>query len=110
MARPWTGPPVWFHGDVAAGNLLIRDGHLAAVIDFGCAGVGDPACDLTVAWTLFAGDARTAFRAGLPLDDATWARAAGWALWKELITLAERPDLPAATVLDDLLVSAGWGT
>ncbi|MFC0006528.1 aminoglycoside phosphotransferase family protein [Micromonospora siamensis] len=82
----WTGPPVWFHGDVAAGNLLVRDGRLAAVIDFGCCGVGDPACDLTVAWTLLPAPAREAFRAALSYDGDTWARARGWALWKALIT------------------------
>ncbi len=89
LAVTWHGPPVWFHGDVAAGNLLVRDGHLAAVIDFGCSGVGDPACDLVIAWTLFEGESREAFRAALAVDCATWARGRGWALWKALITLAE---------------------
>jgi aminoglycoside phosphotransferase (APT) family kinase protein len=82
---------VWFHGDVAAGNLLIRDGRLAAVIDFGTSGVGDPACDLTIAWTLFTGanrDAfRDAFRDALPMDPGAWARGRGWTLWKALITV-----------------------
>ncbi|MCP3904863.1 MAG: aminoglycoside phosphotransferase family protein [Planctomycetes bacterium] len=82
------GPPVWLHGDVAASNLLVRDGRLCAVIDFGCTGVGDPACDLAIAWTLFAGESREAFRAAMKVDDATWARGRGWALWKALITLA----------------------
>jgi aminoglycoside phosphotransferase (APT) family kinase protein len=85
----WNGSPVWFHGDVSAGNLLVKRGQLSAVIDFGCSGVGDPACDLTIAWTLLSGESREAFRSGLPLDGATWARARGWALWKGLITLAE---------------------
>lgn len=85
----WHGSPVWFHGDIAAGNLLVRDGRLSAVIDFGCSDVGDPACDLTIAWTFLSGESREAFRAALPLDDATWARGRGWALWKALITLAE---------------------
>lgn len=89
LSAHWHGPPVWFHGDVAAGNLLVKDGRLSAVIDFGCAGVGDPACDLSIAWTLFEGQSREAFRAGLPLDGATWARGRGWTLWKALITLAE---------------------
>lgn len=71
------------------GNLLVRDGRLAAVIDFGCSGVGDPACDLVLAWTLLSGESREAFRAVLPVDRATWARGRGWALWKGLITLAE---------------------
>ena len=86
LAATWQGPPVWFHGDVAAGNLLVRDGGLAAVIDFGCSGVGDPACDTVIAWTLFSGESREAFRAALPVDRATWARGRGWALWKGLIT------------------------
>ena len=89
LETTWHGPPVWFHGDVAAGNLLVEDGRLSAVIDFGTSGVGDPACDLVIAWTLFRGESRDAFRAALGLDDATWARGRGWALWKALITLAE---------------------
>ncbi len=89
LAARWDASPVWFHGDVAAGNLLLRDAQLAAVIDFGCCGVGDPACDLTIAWTLFDGPAREVLRAGLNADLGTWARARGWALWKALITLAE---------------------
>jgi aminoglycoside phosphotransferase (APT) family kinase protein len=84
----WHGPPVWIHGDVAAGNLLVTGGRLSAVIDFGTSGVGDPACDVVIAWTFLSGASREAFRAGLPLDDATWARGRGWALWKALITLA----------------------
>lgn len=88
LAATWHGPPVWLHGDVSAGNLLLVDGRLRAVIDFGCVGVGDPACDLTIAWTLLDGESRDAFRAGLALDDATWARGRGWSLWKALIVLA----------------------
>ena len=88
-------PPVWVHGDVTGANLLVdEDGRLCAVIDFGCSAVGDPACDLTVAWTLFSGSSRAAFRSGLDVDDATWARARGWALWKALRELprdVERP-------------------
>ena len=86
---PWTGAPVWFHGDVAEGNLLVdAAGRLAAVIDFGTSGVGDPACDLVIAWTLFDGPSRAAFVEGVGQDAATWARARGWALWKALITVA----------------------
>lgn len=89
LAAAWAGPPVWVHGDVAAGNLLVdRAGRLCAVIDFGCCAVGDPACDLAVAWTLFAGDSRAAFRAALPLDAGTWARGRAWCLWKALIVWA----------------------
>ncbi|MBA3905690.1 MAG: aminoglycoside phosphotransferase family protein [Pseudonocardiales bacterium] len=89
--------PVWFHGDVAAGNLLVDDdGRLSAVIDFGTSGVGDSACDLVIAWTLFDAPSREAFRGGTALDEGAWARAAGWALWKALITLAA----PAAAQID----------
>jgi aminoglycoside phosphotransferase (APT) family kinase protein len=85
----WHGPPVWVHGDVAVGNLLVKGGRLSAVIDFGCSAVGDPACDLVIAWTLLSGESREAFYAGVPVDSAAWARGRGWALWKALITLAE---------------------
>ena len=84
-APPWNRPPVWIHGDLAPGNLLLRDGRLAAVIDFGALGVGDPACESMVAWNLFTGDARSAFRDALSPDDATWARGRGWALSVALI-------------------------
>jgi aminoglycoside phosphotransferase (APT) family kinase protein len=87
VAATWTGDPVWFHGDVATGNLLVRDGRLAAVIDFGSSGVGDPACDVVIAWTLFDGASRDAFRSRLGVDPATWSRGRGWAIWKALITL-----------------------
>jgi aminoglycoside phosphotransferase (APT) family kinase protein len=89
LAAKWTGPPVWVHGDVTASNLLVVDGRLSAVIDFGCSAVGDPACDLTIAWTFFFGESRDAFRERLPLDEATWARARGWALWKAQLTLVK---------------------
>jgi aminoglycoside phosphotransferase (APT) family kinase protein len=90
LAARWRGTPVWLHGDVAFGNLLVQDGRLCAVIDFGTSGVGDPACDLAIAWTLFAQESREAFRAALPLDAAAWARGRGWTLWKALIVLAAR--------------------
>jgi aminoglycoside phosphotransferase (APT) family kinase protein len=89
LADRWAGPAVWVHGDVAASNLLVAGGRLRAVIDFGCAAVGDPACDLVMAWTFFSGESSRAFRSALPFDDATWARGRGWALWKALITLAQ---------------------
>jgi aminoglycoside phosphotransferase (APT) family kinase protein len=74
LGAPWHGSPVWVHGDVSAGNLLVDGGRLSAVIDFGCSGVGDPACDTAIAWTLFTGESRKVFRARLPVDRATWAR------------------------------------
>lgn len=88
LGAAWDGPQVWFHGDVSSGNLLVRDGRLVAVIDFGTSGVGDPACDLVIAWTMFSGDDRAAFRHAVRQDPGTWARARGWALWKALIGLA----------------------
>lgn len=100
LAATWTGRPVWFHGDVAQGNLLLRDGRLAAVIDFGTCGVGDPASDLRIAWTLFDGRSRAAFREAVDQDEATWSRARGWTLWKALIT-ADDPG--SRRVLDELL-------
>jgi aminoglycoside phosphotransferase (APT) family kinase protein len=87
MATSWERDPVWVHGDVATGNLLVRDGRLAAVIDFGTSGVGDPACDVVIAWTLLSGPSRDAFRTTLGVDPGTWSRGRGWALWKALITL-----------------------
>lgn len=91
LAATCDGPPVWVHGDIAPGNLLVEHGRLSAVIDFGCAAVGDPACDLAIAWTFFQGESREAFRAALPLDTATWRRGRGWTLWKALIVWAALP-------------------
>ena len=86
-APAWTGRALWLHGDLNAANLLARHGRLSAVIDFGCMGVGDPACDVMVAWTYLSVQTRDAFRTALPVDDATWARGRGWALSFGLIAL-----------------------
>jgi aminoglycoside phosphotransferase (APT) family kinase protein len=86
-APVWKGPPVWFHGDLHTTNLLARDGRLTAVIDFGCLGVGDPACDAMPAWIHLSAATRDTFRAALAVDDATWARGRGWALSVGLIAL-----------------------
>ncbi|MGV9408982.1 aminoglycoside phosphotransferase family protein [Nocardia sp. NPDC003693] len=91
LATEWTRSPVWFHGDLAPGNLLLEAGKLTAVIDFGTCGVGDPACDLVPAWTMFSGPSREVFRAAVGHDEDTWARARGWALWKALLTLEACP-------------------
>jgi len=80
--------PVWIHGDIAVGNLLVRDGRLGAVIDFGGCAVGDPACDLVITWVFLEGAGRDAFRLSVPADEAMWARARGWALWKAALVLA----------------------
>lgn len=79
-APGWERPPVWFHGDFHTGNLLTLDGRLSAVIDFGGLGIGDPACDMTVAFTSMSAASREVFRAALGVDDATWSRGRGWAL------------------------------
>ncbi|GLI03731.1 aminoglycoside phosphotransferase [Phytohabitans aurantiacus] len=92
LAAEWRGEPVWFHGDIAAGNLLVADGKLVAVIDFGTSGVGDPACDLVIAWTMFSGDSRRAFREAVAHDEGAWARARGWALWKAMLVLSGSTD------------------
>jgi aminoglycoside phosphotransferase (APT) family kinase protein len=91
LAAPWAERDVWVHGDVTGSNLLLRDDRLCGVIDFGCAAVGDPACDLTAAWTLFSGTSRARVMKALPFDEGTWARARGWALWKALIAIPGRP-------------------
>ncbi|WP_079047027.1 aminoglycoside phosphotransferase family protein [Streptomyces changanensis] len=86
-APAWDGPPVWLHGDLMPGNLLVHRGRLSAVIDFGCAGTGDPACDLFPAWNLLPPDAREVFRAQLGVDDATWVRGRGRTLAQALVAL-----------------------
>lgn len=104
LATRWAAEPVWVHGDMAMGNLLVEDGALCAVIDFGCLGAGDPACDLTLAWTLFSGEARAAFQRRTDLDAACWARARGWVLWKAMITLARDANAAEARrVITDLI-------
>lgn len=92
LATTWQETPVWIHGDISAGNLLVKEGKLSAVIDFGQLAVGDPACDLAITWTLFEGKSREIFRATLPLDPDTWARGRAWTLWKALIMAAGLTD------------------
>jgi aminoglycoside phosphotransferase (APT) family kinase protein len=87
QAPVWQGSPVWIHGDLSAGNLLVKRGRVSGVIDFGGLGVGDPASDLIVAWSLFSAETRDVFRTELLVDDATWARGRGWALSVALIAL-----------------------
>ena len=91
LATKWQGSPVWVHGDISMDNLLVESGKLSAVIDFGCLGIGDPSCGLTIAWTFFNEESRRAFCQTLQLDEAAWARGRGWTLWKALITWAEIP-------------------
>jgi aminoglycoside phosphotransferase (APT) family kinase protein len=88
LARPsWDGPPVVLHCDMAPGNLLVRDGRLVAVIDWGCLGAGDPAGDLGVGWNLLDGPTRATFREAVGVDDDTWARGRGRALSVALVQL-----------------------
>jgi aminoglycoside phosphotransferase (APT) family kinase protein len=108
---PWTGPPVWLHGDLHPANLVVRDGRLAGVIDFGDLTAGDPATDLMVAWALLPRAAHPTFRAAAGgVDDDTWRRARGWALAHAVACLASSADDPViagmarrglAAVLDD---------
>ncbi len=109
LEATWPGPPVWFHGDAQPGNLLVQDGRLCAVIDFGTCGVGDPACDTTIAWTFLSGESSRVFTERLPVDRATWTRGRGWAIWKAMKVLigalADDPEDAAFTtgVIDRIL-------
>ena len=85
QAGTWDRDPVWFHGDLLPGNLLFQGDRLRAIIDFGTLGVGDPACDLMPAWNILPAESRGVFRAALGVDDATWERGRGWALWQALV-------------------------
>ena len=84
----YTSQPVWVHGDISSGNLLVSRGLLSAVIDFGQLAIGDPACDLTIAWTMFYGKSREVFIQSLRLEQDIWIRAQAWTLWKALIIAA----------------------
>lgn len=88
LSSSWSSKPVWVHGDVSDGNLLVKDGRLCAAIDFGSVCVGDPACDLVMAWNVFDVTSRSVFRSALPFDAETWQRARGWALWKAMLVLS----------------------
>ncbi len=105
IATQWQAAPVWVHGDVAPGNLLVQNETLSAVIDFGCCGAGDPACDLAPTWTMFRGKSRRAFIGATGLAGDVWIRAAGWVLWKALITLESANERTAQLqqLIDDLL-------
>jgi aminoglycoside phosphotransferase (APT) family kinase protein len=108
-APPWAEPPVWIHGDLTPGNLLVWQGHLHAAIDFGGLAVGDPACDLMVAWNLLDSATRPILRAHLAIDHASWLRGMGWALSMALIALpyyrhTNLPIVPLSfRVLDEIL-------
>lgn len=113
VATTWRNAPVWVHGDIVPTNLLLHDGRLTAVIDFGLLAIGDPACDISIYWTFLRGAARAAFRTALPLDEDTWLRGRAWALWKALVVAARIAptnvlDRASALVLiRDLLLGSG---
>jgi aminoglycoside phosphotransferase (APT) family kinase protein len=100
-APPWDGPPVWHHGDLDARNWVVRDGRIAGVVDWVSMGVGDPACDVMVAWKLHSPAARDAFRAALPVDDATWERARGWVVSQAVAILAYYTEESNATLVHE---------
>jgi aminoglycoside phosphotransferase (APT) family kinase protein len=106
----WANDPVWIHGDFSPGNILVKDGKLSGVIDFGGMAVGDPACDLVIAWTFLNGESREIFRTQIELDANTWNRARGWALWKAMITLVALEDkyspkaLKQKQIINDILL------
>lgn len=106
LSSKWTQNPVWIHGDFSAGNILIQNNRLSAIIDFGCMGIGDPACDLVITWTLLTKETREIFASNLSLDFDTWARARGWALWKSLITIAALKDKTSSEARKNLQIIA----
>ena len=116
LAAPiWNGIPVWRHCDLLPSNLLVCEGRLHAVIDFGGVGVGDPAADVIAAWTVFGPSGRTAFREALDCDQATWDRAMGFALHQALLIIpyysTSNPEFAAMAwrtvreILDDVNLS-----
>jgi aminoglycoside phosphotransferase (APT) family kinase protein len=88
LAAPeWDGAPMWIHGDLDARNLLVRNRLITGLLDWGAMCVGDPACDVKVAWAVLDAETRTVFRELLEIDDATWERGRGWALSQAMIAL-----------------------
>ena len=100
LQSKWNKNLVWIHGDLAVGNILLKNDHLVGVIDFGGMAVGDPACDLTIAWTLFKNESRKIFYQNLALDEDTWNRARGWALWKAAIELVKDENKNGARAIE----------
>src|ERR1017187_24800 len=92
LASRWEQAPVWVHGDLTASNMLVAGGVMHAVINLGGVAIGDPAYALVLEWEFFTGDSAAAFRRGLHLDEATWARGRGWALWKALVNLGKEQE------------------
>lgn len=92
----WNKAPIWIHGDFAIGNIIIDGRKLSAVIDFGCTAVGDPACDLVIAWNYLPSKAREIFISKMDLDEDTWLRGRAWALWKATFELCQIADKNSA--------------
>jgi aminoglycoside phosphotransferase (APT) family kinase protein len=90
-AAEWNGVSCWRHCDLLPPNLLVEGGRLKAVIDFGSAGIGDPALDVIAAWSVFAEEGRLAFREGLGVDEGTWTRARGFALHQAVFIMQYYP-------------------
>jgi aminoglycoside phosphotransferase (APT) family kinase protein len=112
QAPAWRGTPVWSHTDLLRPNLLVRDGRLCAVIDFGGAGVGDPAADVIAAWSVFSQTGRGVFRGALEVDDGTWNRARGFALHQAALIIpyygATNPGFvaPAKRTVEEVLADS----
>jgi aminoglycoside phosphotransferase (APT) family kinase protein len=107
----WSGAPLWIHGDLHPGNLIVRGGRVSAVIDFGDLAAGDPATDLSAAWMVLPASARRVLRdaarnSDSPVDDHTWARARGWALALGLSYLAHSRDNPSLEAIGVSTVDA----
>jgi aminoglycoside phosphotransferase (APT) family kinase protein len=109
LSFTWSKNPVWIHGDFASGNILVKDNSLSAVIDFGGMSIGDPACDLVIAWTFLKNESRKIFKKHVNLDKDTWTRARAWGLWKAMFELCSIQDkstieaLKQKTIINDIL-------
>ncbi|MEQ9315585.1 MAG: phosphotransferase, partial [Henriciella sp.] len=103
----------WIHGDMHPANLVVRDGAITGVIDWGLSGLGDPACDLMAAYTVFSGKARDAFARATAASESAWMRARGWALSTAVVALAyyRGSDAPIVArsreVIGEVLAEAG---
>jgi aminoglycoside phosphotransferase (APT) family kinase protein len=112
-APAWEGTPVWIHADLLRPNLLVGGGRLSAVIDFGGAGIGDPAADVIAAWSVFGPAGREAFRGALDVDDGTWSRARGFALHQAAMIIPYYPETNpgfvtlAKRTIDEVLADIG---
>jgi aminoglycoside phosphotransferase (APT) family kinase protein len=109
MKSKWSNSHVWIHGDFSPGNIIIKDKKLVGVIDFGGMAVGDPACDLTIAWTFLKNESRKIFKDNVGFDEDLCIRARGWAIWKSLFTIFELKDksveefLKQKKIIEDLI-------